>query len=188
MLLQSTHTLADRGLDLYESPPCAIDALLHIERLPQVVWEPAAGRGAIVAPLRAAGHGVVASDIADYGCGYDLADFLAAPLPEGVQGIATNPPYKDAERFIRKAIGEVPYSAWLLRTNFLESVGRLPLFREHPPARIWVSSRRLPMMHRDGWEGPQASSNTCYAWFIWDARVRGTSINWFDWRETEALS
>jgi hypothetical protein len=35
---------------------------------------------------------------------------------------------------------------------------------------MWVSSRRLPMMHRFGWDGPRATSNTCYAWFIWDRR------------------
>jgi len=33
----------------------------------------------------------------------------------------TNPPYKLAVRFARKALNEVPYLALLLRTNFLES-------------------------------------------------------------------
>ena len=187
MLMQSTHSFADRGLDFYPTPRGAIDALMRIELLPGSIWEPAAGKGAIVEPLRAAGHTVIASDVCDYGCGYGAVDYFVAPLPAGVQGITTNPPYARAEQFIRKAIGEVPYSAWLLRTNFLESVGRLPLFRAHPPARIWVSSRRLPMMHRDGWDGPLASSNTCYAWFIWDASASGTSIHWFDWRETSPM-
>ena len=191
MRLQSSHSLADRGDDFYPTPRPAIDALMRVEQLPQIIWEPAAGNGAIVEPLRAAGHTVYASDICEYGCGYDLFDYLDTPRPASVQGVVTNPPYRDAERFIRKAIAEVPFSAWLLRTNFLESVGRLSLFREHPPARVWVSSRRLPMMHRHGWEGPLASSNTCYAWFIWDVNASGTSIGWFDWREaatTEALS
>jgi len=58
----------------------------------------------------------------------------------------------------------------MLRTNFVESVSRLPFFRCSPPTRMWVSSRRLPMMHRFGWDGPRATSNTCYAWFIWDRR------------------
>ena len=40
----------------------------------------------------------------------------------------------------------------MLRTNFVESVSRLPFFRCSPPTRMWVSSRRLPMMHRFGWE------------------------------------
>jgi hypothetical protein len=41
--------------------------LLRIERLPHRLWEPACGRVAIVQPLRAAGHEVLASDLVDYG-------------------------------------------------------------------------------------------------------------------------
>jgi hypothetical protein len=184
MLLQSAHSLAERGCELYESPDVAVAALLRLERLPPVIWEPAAGRGAIVRPLRAAGHTVIATDLHDHGAGFDCrVDYLTAPIPDGVQGVVTNPPYTLAERFIRKAIAEVPYSAWLLRTNFLESVGRLSLFRDHPPARVWVSSRRLPMMHRDGWAGPTASSNTCHAWFIFERGSNVSEVRWFDWKD-----
>ena len=108
--------------------------------------------------LCAAGFDVVATDIVDYG-GDSITpgvDYLTAPLPHGVLGIVTNPPYRRAVEFAPKALGEVPYLALLLRTNFLESTARLPFFRKHPPARVWVSSRRLPMMHRHGWAGPQA--------------------------------
>ena len=59
--------LAERGHDLYETPPEATRALLEVERLPHRVWEPACGPGAIVTVLRAAGHDVVASDLVDYG-------------------------------------------------------------------------------------------------------------------------
>jgi hypothetical protein len=52
------HPLAERGLDLYETPPVAVDALLRYEKLPHQIWEPAAGRGAIVRVLRDAGHAV----------------------------------------------------------------------------------------------------------------------------------
>src|SRR5262249_58723087 len=61
------HSLAERGLDLYETPAVAVEALLRAERLPRQIWKPACGRGAIVSVLRAHGHEVVASDIADYG-------------------------------------------------------------------------------------------------------------------------
>ena len=153
--------------------------------MPQRLWEPAAGDGAIVRPLCAGGFDVVATDIVDYG-GDSITpgvDYLTATLPHGVLGIVTNPPYRRAVEFARKALGEVPYLALLLRTNFLESTTRLPFFRKHPPARVWVSSRRLPMMHRHGWAGPQAPSNTCFAWFVWDqsAEAKGV-IGWFDWR------
>jgi len=49
--------------------------------------------------------------------------------------------------------------------------------------RVWISSRRLPMMHRHGWQGPRASSNTCFAWFVWDERSEQKRIiDWFDWK------
>jgi hypothetical protein len=187
MRIQSSHAHEDRGLDAYFSPPEAVWSLLAIERahLPAHIWEPAAGDGAIVEPLREAGHQVTATDIADYGlenCETGI-DYLKARPREGVGGIVTNPPYRLAMAFAEKALAEVPYLALLLRTNFLESTKRLPFFRRHPPARIWISSRRLPMMHRHGWQGPRAPSNTCFAWFIWDDKAdQKQRIDWFDWR------
>jgi len=47
-----------------------------------------------------------------------------------------------------------------------------------------ISSRRLPMMHRHGWQGPRAPSNTCHAWFVWEERSTQKSvIHWFDWKD-----
>jgi hypothetical protein len=105
-----------------------------------------------------------------------------------VTGIVTNPPFKLAIKFARKALDEVPYLALLLRANFLESTGRLPFFRTHPPSRIWISSRRLPMMHRHGWQGRRVSSNTCHAWFVWDARAAREPPDWFDWQALPAVA
>jgi hypothetical protein len=75
------HPYADRDLDLYESPICAVEALLRVEVLPRRIWEPAAGRGAIVRVLRAAGHEVVASDIIERDFQLDFVQdfFQAAP-------------------------------------------------------------------------------------------------------------
>lgn len=187
MRLQSSHHHADRGLDAYFSPPEAVASLLHIERgyIPPYIWEPAAGDGAIVRPLLKAGFRVVASDIADYGldgCKSDVDYLKAEPIQE-VEGIITNPPFRLAVQFAEKALKEVYYVALLLRTNFLESTERLAFFRKHQPARIWISSRRLPMMHRHGWQGRRAPSNTCFAWFIWDKRAEQKRvIDWFDWK------
>jgi hypothetical protein len=71
--------LVERGADLYETPPLATEALLTVEKLPHCLWEPAAGRGAIVQIMRDRGHAVIASDITDYGFALDfVADFLMA--------------------------------------------------------------------------------------------------------------
>ena len=187
MKIQSSHRHSDRGLDAYFTPVEAVHSLICIERskIPHCIWEPAAGNGAIVRPLQAAGYSVIASDIADYGlvdCQAGI-DYLSEQARPYVEGIITNPPFKLAMSFAEKALHEVPYLALLLRTNFLESTARLSFFRKHAPARIWISSRRLPMMHRFGWQGPQAPSNTCHAWFIWDERSRQKRmVDWFDWK------
>ena len=72
-----THSQADRGSDLYSTPPDAVRALLKAEPLPSGIWECAAGRGAIVNVLRDAGHSVIASDIVDHGFPlHFVGDFL----------------------------------------------------------------------------------------------------------------
>ena len=90
------HTNAERGLDLYETPPEATRALTEAEDLPHWLWEPAAGRGAIVNVLRDHGHAVIASDIHDYGFPlHFVADFLTREkAPASCQMIVTNPPFQ----------------------------------------------------------------------------------------------
>lgn len=191
MRLQSVHSKAVRGLEAYFSPYEAIWPLADLEpNMPKRLWEPAAGDGVIVRALRQCGYDVVASDIANYFArGLNIqtgVNYLHAYLPNGVEGIVSNPPYTKAMDFIEKAIGEVPYHAWLLRTNFMESQERYSFFKSFPPARILVSSRRLPMMHRVGYDGNMTTSNTCFAWFIWDdktPKVERGKVVWFDWLE-----
>jgi hypothetical protein len=115
------HKLADRGHDLYETPTVAVEALLRVESLPYHLWEPAAGRGAIVNVLRAAGHAVIASDLIDY----------------------------------------------------LEDRGL---------ARVHVFRKRLPMMHRAGWQGRKANSGMAFAWFVWDrGHIGPAAVNRISW-------
>lgn len=175
----------NNNLDPYFTPREATISLIQLERIPECLWEPAAGDGAISKILLAAGYKVFSSDIEDYGYSdSSLLDYMASTVL--ADGIITNPPYRLALAFARKAISEVRYVALLLRTNFLESTARLPFFRETPPSRVWVASRRLPMMHRLGWDGPKAPSNTCHAWFVWDRRggpLGGCRVGWYDYRE-----
>jgi hypothetical protein len=129
---------------------------------------------------------VFGADIVSYGWPHTIIrDYLAEPVCMVDTGIVTNPPFRLAEAFIRKAISDgCHYHAWLLRTNFLESVSRLALWRAMPPSRIWISSRRLPMMHRLGWAGPKSSSNVSYMWAVWDAASNDNcKLDFFDWKE-----
>jgi hypothetical protein len=172
------HTNQERGLDLYETPPAAVEALLRAETLPLCVWEPAAGRGAIVRVLRAHGHTVVASDVFDYGFPLDfISDFLTTALPpKGCGAILTNPPFQIITKFTRHALDLVPRVYLLCRLAFLETQGRTDILERRGLARIHVFRERLPMMHRDGWTGKKASSAIAFAWFVWDRGHRGPAI------------
>ena len=163
--------LRDRGNDLYETPECATLALLRVEQLPKRIWEPACGRGAIVRVLRAHGHEVLASDLIDYSdptCFYRRDFLLEHKLPKCCECILTNPPFSLAEEFVEHALELCPYVIMLLRLAFLESERRSRILDTGSLARIHVFRRRLPMMHRDSWTGPKASSAMAFAWFVWD--------------------
>jgi hypothetical protein len=183
--IQSRHTDADRRADPYFSPLEATASLLHIERefLPGRSWVPAAGDGVIARPLQGAGFTVISSDLLDYGWHGSRSgvDYLKAKPLAGVEAIVTNPPFKIAQLFLEKALSEVGCIALLMRTNFLESLERMPLFCECPPSKVWISSNRLPMMHRYGWAGRRSTSNTCHSWFIWDTRREPAPDGYFNW-------
>jgi hypothetical protein len=179
-----SHTFAERGDDLYETPPCATEALLRVEQLPVQVWEPAAGRGAIVNVLRARGHTVATNDIVDYGFPLDsVADFLTVTqAPAGVDCVLTNPPFQIIGKFVIHALDLAPRVIMLARLAFLETQRRTEILERRGLARVHVFRNRLPMMHRDGWTGPRASSAVAFAWFVWDrSHVGPTSIDRISW-------
>jgi hypothetical protein len=193
------HSLAERGLDLYETPDVATQALLRYVRLPRVLWEPAAGHGRMVNVLRKAGHIVYASDVADYGVpGQRIQDFLTATrMPQGCGAIVTNPAYSIAEPFAAKALELCPRVVLLLRLAFFEAGVsqtrkwaklRLKVLDEQPPAAVYVFRRRLPMMHRHDWTGKKANSGMAFAWYDWRRGYRGpTKIRRIWWEREEDL-
>jgi hypothetical protein len=189
------HPLKDRAGDLYETPTEATLALLRAEKLPHRLWEPACGRGAIVNVLRAAGHEVVATDLVNYGepitpPGHYGIDFLMEhKAPEGCECIVTNPPYKLAEQFVAHALDLCPRVYMLLRFTFFESERRRRILEGCGLARVHVFRNRLPMMHRDGWAGPKASSAVAYAWFCWSRDHTGpTELHRISWKPSAADS
>ena len=174
------HPLADRGADLYSTPPTATEALVRAEagRIPHRIWEPAAGRGGIARVLRAHGHEVIASDIAAYDFPLDFTgDFLAQDrAPPGVECICCNPPYRHCGRsapFVAHALDLVPYVFLLLRLAFLESKARSDILERRGLRVVHVFRERLPMMHRDGWDGPRATNAMPFAWLHWQRGYTG---------------
>jgi hypothetical protein len=202
-------TAEERGNNLYETPAEATRTLLALEAFRLEVWEPACGRGAISRLLEDAGYQVFLSDLVDYGTAdrhgelQRVDSFLDTGadywLPDGPRGggadIVTNPPYGTAlNAFVAHAlrVHRPRKMALLLNLNFLcgfDDPDRCFAMDEHPPARILVFTRRLPMMHRDGWDGPKAESRMNTAWFIWEQDEHGqydgrpTTVHRVDWKD-----
>jgi hypothetical protein len=196
--------LDERKDDLYQTPPEAVHALLAVESLPHRIWEPACGPGAIVRILRAAGHDVLSTDLVDYASPDQDSggvDFLFPvdqlhprfdPVSREFKpdAIVTNPPFKNAGEFVERALTYSPYVAMLLRLAFLESEKRRNILDNGMLARVHVFRKRLPMMHRQGWEGRTANSSMAFAWFIWERGHRGPAIlhrlSWEEFAPREA--
>lgn len=183
----AAHPVKERKNDLYETPDVAVTALLRAEQLPDVIWEPACGPGLIVRMLRATGRQVYATDLVDYDSpdqdchGWDF--LMETQLPIGVQMIVTNPPFKNAGAFARKALELCPRVAMLLRLAFMESAGRSDILDGGALARVHVFRQRLPTMHREGWTGKKNSnSGMAFAWFVWDRNHKGpTELHRMSW-------
>lgn len=198
----------ERGDDLYETPIEAVRTLLGLESFALNVLEPSVGKGAILRPFEDAGYEVTISDLVDreittkHGECQRVGDFLKS-RPQlandffGSADIVTNPPYGVANAYIAHALRayQPRKMAMLLNLNFLagfEDPDRCFVMDEAPPSRIYVFTRRLPMMHRDGWTGKEASSQMNTGWFVWERNEDGSYGHGFpqvirvDWKAYEA--
>ncbi|UAX94634.1 SAM-dependent methyltransferase [Ensifer adhaerens] len=190
----------DRGNNLYETPIEAMHTLIALEQFASVVLDPSCGRGASSRPLEDVGYTVSLADIEDYGTADQFGevqrveDFLTSVALDGHPDIVTNPPYGALlNRFVAHAlrVHRPRKMALLLNLNFLcgfDDDDRNFAMDENPPSRVLVFKRRLPMMHRDGWDGPEATSRMNTAWFIWEMNEAGeyvgpTEIRRVDWMD-----
>lgn len=173
------------SLDFFPTPPWATRALFEhvLAGIPVSAlscWEPAAGRGHMADVLAEYFGQVHATDVFDYGRGYDVGSFIGsgvdvATCPFRPQFIITNPPFNAAEEFVHRALGEALIGvAMLVRTAWLESRGRYEaLFAKTPPAEVALFVERVPMV-KGRWD-PDASTATSYAWVIWFTPKTATS-------------
>lgn len=194
----------DKGDQLYQTPIEAMRALLALESFSATVKEPAVGKGAIMRPLEEAGYEVMIADLVDrgvitrHGELQQVGDFLLSVAGGSVGvDIVTNPPYAElANSFPAHALREHKprKMALLLNWNFaagFDDPNRVFVMDENPPSRVYLFTRRLPMMHRDGWDGPEASSQMNTAWFVWERNEDGSYGDGFpriirvDWKAYE---
>ena len=182
----SNHGLSPREEnDYYATDPVAMELLLDRESFSPNVWECACGEGHLSKVLQARGYNVWSTDLIDRGFGQSGVDFLKSDIIfDG--DIITNPPYKYAKEFVRKAIESVTEGhkvVMLLKLQFLEGRARRELLDTYPPKYIYVSTNRICCC-KNGDFSPEQRKNysaQAYAWYIWEKGFTGEPVvRWFN--------
>jgi hypothetical protein len=182
------------SLDYFPTPPWATRALCEwigrkcgAEWIAKecVAWEPAAGQHHMARALGEYFAQVFTSDIANYpGVTHDRTFNFLSEIEGGLRPverpdwIITNPPFNIADDFVLMALDRADYVAVLVRTAFLEGVGRhRDLFSKHPPEAILQFSERVPMVK--GRVSKKATTATSYCWVVFSRfSTRETRFEW----------
>lgn len=164
--------------DFYPTPPEPTQALIsaELDRLRQfpVIWEPAAGDGAMAREMRRCGLEVVCSDLIDRGCNAELRSFYEyteAPA----NALVTNPPFKECNGngpWVWHALEKLglQYMALLLPLNWTGAgKDRARLWAEYPPARVYIMRWRVDFTG-------QGAPPMLNAWFVWDSQHTGETV------------
>lgn len=171
--------------DLYETPAWAVRRFLEAWKIPAGrKWlEPACGNGAIVHAvntfmhMRPTGESAVSWTLCDidprpfdqtvlnvrrmnYIVGYGCAEVRDPQF----DCVISNPPYTDADRFVKQALTQADHVAMLLRLNWLSGDDRSCWMRANTPD-VYV----LPNRPDFTGEGGDA---TDYAWLVWNRGSR----------------
>lgn len=165
---------ARKPADLYPTPPdCTYSLIPHLEQFLPVgsrVLEPACADGQMSRALEEFGYVVDSTDLrpeVKYGTGG--IDFLAedAYVPDDYyDAVITNPPFKAADMFIRRALEIAPVVAMLLKAQYWNTSNRKLLFRETRPALELNLTWRPAFLEEERGKSPLMDC----MWIVW---VRG---------------
>lgn len=166
--------------DFYPTPPEPTRAFLHaeIDRLRDfgIVWEPAAGDGAMAREMEALGLRVVASDLIDRGCGAEIRSFYDWSFP-AAGAIVTNPPFQECgwgngkARWLYHALENlnIEYMALLLNWSWPGAGGLGPFWARYPAARVYLMRWKIDFTG-------QGAPPMLNAWFVWDREHQGETV------------
>jgi hypothetical protein len=166
--------------EFYPTPPEPIRALLHAEmdRLQdfEVVWDASAGDGALVREMEAVGLKVVASDIVDRGCGYEIKSFYDFDRPMARCSVQ-NPPFDQCgwgngkARWLTHALDvlDLDYMALLLNWTWPGAGGLAGFWAQHPPARVYLMRWKIDFTG-------QGAPPMLNGWFVWDKKHEGETV------------
>ena len=172
----------------------------ELEDLEGTIVDNSVGAGHLVRDFPEAGFRVIGFDIVDREKIVELSEFYNRDFlqerPQGMNNtllgldkfsIVMNPPYFKALEFVQKSLelqkegGKV---CAFLKIQFLEGAKRKQFFKDNPPVRVWVSSKRIKCASNGVFvneKGEPVQSMACYAWFIWEKGYKGdTIVKWFN--------
>ena len=152
--------------DFYETPAWVTNALQPCLVGARMIWDPAAGDGAMVKVMHSWPSVKVNGTDIRGGCDFLGPNIVRDSVP--FDAIVCNPPYSMAQAFIEKALqitrkprGRV---AMLLRVDYDSAKTRRHLFGSCPEF-----SMKLVLTSRIRWfAGSTGSPSFNHAWFIWD--------------------
>lgn len=167
-----------RKLDFYPTPTSATTGVMKFlydnyvlpKRDGSVIWEPACGNLAMVKPMEAFGHRVIATDI------ISGQDFLTYQPNEPFDAIITNPPFDISDKFITRGLELAPVVCLLLKSQYWHAKKRYNLFMKHKPAFICPLTWWVDFYEHERKPGEKGRPTMEVAWNIWisdkeDAKV-----------------
>lgn len=118
------------------------------------------------------------------------ADYVESPYLDGLAApfdlIIGNPPFNQAEQFVRKSMELLTMSGrcfFLLRLGFLESAGRVSFFKHYCPTHVITLVQRPSFKPSE--RGEKTTDYAAYALFLWHKAERYHGLyygGWLDWK------
>ncbi len=155
--------------DHYNTPREASVPFIRVAWLPETVWEPACGEGALSKVLEDHGHSVISTTLFDRGYGTTGVNFLACK-DLMASAIVTNPPFAIIDEFVVHALRLNPdVLAIFAKTKFVEGADRYREIHSRRPfsvqyqfiERIRFFAGDTPIADQPGW------NTEAFAWFVW---------------------
>lgn len=181
---KKAHLWARDEHDFYVEPSWCNDRLFETETFQGDIWDPACGLGRIVVSASQRGFPAVGTDIVKRSefCSH-VIDFLTCdPTMSTDMSIVTNPPFKHAEAFVRRALDlDLRKCAFLLPMAWLNGDKRSRWLEKQPLKRVYVLTPRPSMPPGEvvisG--GVVGQGRTDFAWYVFErAWNKAAKIGW----------